>query len=128
MTLKKKVFIADDEPAIVFNLKNLLALEGFEVEATSNPSEVIERVRAFSPDIVLLDLLMPKLGGLEVCAMLNNDERLGGIPVIIISALTGYTDIKRAYQLGVVGYIAKPYDFKVLTEKINLAIARKESI
>jgi len=116
---KKRIFVADDDEVVLRSLKNLLVLAGFEVEACMDSREVISKIKIFKPQLILLDLLMPHLGGYEICDLLNKDNELMGIPIIIVSALGGYTDIKKAYQLGVVGYITKPYDFKELTDKIN---------
>jgi CheY-like chemotaxis protein len=122
----KRIFIADDDEAALTSLKKLLILSGFEVDATKNPKEAILKVKFFKPHIILLDLLMPALGGLEICEMLNNDKETQSIPVIITSALGGYTDIKKAYHLGVVGYFTKPYEFSQLLQEIKKNIASKE--
>ena len=103
MPEKLKAFIVDDEEDALQSLKELLVLSGFEVEATSNPKEAVAKIKLFKPNIILLDLLMPVLGGLEICEMLNRDNTVQGIPVFIISALGGYSDINKAYRLGVVG-------------------------
>ena len=126
MSEVKRIFIADDDEAALTSLSKLLILSGFEVETTKNPKEVIQKVKFFKPQIILLDLLMPALGGLELCEMLNSDKETQGIPVIIISALGGYTDIKKAYHLGVVGYFTKPYEFTQLLQEIRKTIASKE--
>jgi len=127
MTGKKKVFIADDDEPALISLKKLLSLSGFEVEGTSKPKEALAAIKSFKPDIILLDLLMPGLGGLEICVMLNEDKATQGIPIIAVSALGGYTDIKKAYKLGVVGYFTKPYDYEKLVEEMNKILARKEN-
>lgn len=122
---KKKIFILDDDETIVTSLKRLLALSGFEVETTSNPNEALAKIKGFMPQLILLDIRMPHLGGLEICQMLNNDAQARLIPIIIISGLGGYADIKKAYQFGVIDYVTKPYDFKELLKKINKTIASK---
>jgi DNA-binding response OmpR family regulator len=124
--VKKRVFIADDEEVVLDSLKKLLILAGFDVDVTMNAKDVVPMIKKFKPDLILLDLLMPHIGGFEICEMLNSDKETQKIPIIVISALGGYTDIKKAYQLGVIGYITKPYDFTKLVEKINKAIAYKE--
>lgn len=122
---KKKIFIVDDDAAILNSLKELLVFSGFELGTTQNPREAFKEIKDFSPDLILLDLLMPHLGGLEICEMLNNDKDTQGIPVIVVSALVKEADIKKAYQLGIVGYITKPYDFQNLLHEINKAITSK---
>ena len=127
MSGKKKVFIADDDEAALISLKKLLNLSGFEVEGISKPKEAITVIKSFKPDIILLDLLMPGLGGLEICEMLNEDKQTQGIPIIAVSALGGYTDIQKAYKSGVVGYFTKPYDYEKLVEEMNKILAYKEN-
>lgn len=126
MAEKKKVFIAEDEDDSLQSLKKLLTMSDFEVDGTTNSKEIISRVKSYKPDIILLDLLMPNLGGMEICEMLNNDTEVKHIPIIIISALGSETDIKKAYQLGVVDYITKPYEYKNVIAKINKFIAYKD--
>lgn len=123
---KKRIFIADDDLVNLNSLQKLLVLSGYEVQVTPNPKEVLSMIKSFQPHLILLDLLMPGLGGLEICEMLNEDEKTRGIPIIVVSALGGLADIKKAYRLGIVNYITKPYDFKKLLEEINKAIAYKE--
>lgn len=127
MVEKKKVFIAEDEEDSFQSLKKLLTMSNFQVEGTTKSKEIISRVKSYQPDIILLDLLMPNLGGLEICEMLNNDKEIKHIPIIIISALGSETDIKKAYQLGAVDYITKPYDYKTVVNKINKFIAYKQN-
>lgn len=127
MSDKKKIFIVDDDEVALTSLRRLLELSGFDVRVTQKAKEVIPLTREFKPDLVLLDLLMPGLGGLEVCEMLNNSEETKRIPVIVISALGKDEDIKKAYKLGVIGYFTKPYDYQELLREINKTIAYKES-
>lgn len=126
MDEKKRIFVADDDKAVLESLKKLLELSGFNVEATGNPKEILSRIKFFKPDLILLDLLMPQLGGLEICQILNSDKETQGIPIIVISALAGQADIKKAYHLGVVNYITKPYDFQMLLKEINKVLSYKE--
>lgn len=127
MAEEKKIFICDDEENVLTSLKKMLELSGFKVRTTKKPQEVIPSVKAFQPDVILLDLLMPDIGGLEICEMLNKEEATSKIPVIIISALTDYLDIKKAYKLGVTGYFTKPYDFKDVLKEVTKAIDSKRS-
>lgn len=127
MAEKKKVFIAEDEEDSFQSLKKLLTMSNFQVEGTTKSKEIISLVKSYQPDIILLDMLMPNLGGLEICEMLNNDKEVKHIPIIIISALGSEADIKKAYQLGVVDYITKPYDYKTVVKKINKFIAYKQN-
>ncbi len=126
MSVPRKIFIVDDDEVVLESLRKLLVLSGFEVDATSDAREAVAKIKASRPQMILLDLLMPHLGGFEICEMLNRDPQTQGIPIIIISAIGGFTDVKRAYKLGVVGYFTKPYDFKELLKEISKDIYYKE--
>jgi DNA-binding response OmpR family regulator len=126
MASKKRIFIVDDDEVILESLRRLLTLAGFEAEAARDSKEVITRIKVFKPQLILLDLLMPGLGGFEICEILNSDKQTSGIPIIILSALGDPADIKRAYRLGVVGYLAKPYDFNELLKEIQKALIYKD--
>ena len=126
MAETKRIFIADDDDVVLTSLKKLLDISGFEVSTTTNPKEVVSMIKAFKPHLILLDLLMPVIGGLEICEILNSDKETQSIPIIILSAVGNYTDIKHSYKLGVIGYITKPYEFPLLLKEIQKAIAFKE--
>ncbi len=125
MDNKKRVLIIDDEAVVLESLKGLLELSGYEVGAIQETKDIMQRVKSFKPQLILLDLLMPHLGGFEICELLNADKETQGIPIIVVSALSKEADIKKAYHLGVVGYVSKPYDFQKLLHEINKAIAFK---
>jgi len=128
MAEKKRILIADDDEVVLTSLKKLLVMSNFEVYATTNSKEVSSIVKSFKPDLILLDLLLPDLGGLEICDILNKDEETQGIPIIILSAVGDYTDIRKAYTLGVIGNITKPYEFLRLLNEIQKATDSKEKI
>ncbi len=123
----KRILIIDDEEDFArFIKKNLEQTGEFKSEMLNDTRDVLNRVKLFMPDLILLDLVMPDIGGLEVCEILNSDKGTQEIPIIIVSALGGYTDIKRAYKLGVIGYLTKPFDFTQLLEEIGKALSHKE--
>lgn len=128
MADKKRIFIADDDEIALQSLKELLLLSGLAVETSKDSKEVLQKVKMYKPHLILLDLRMPHLGGFEICEMLNQDKDTHSIPIIITSALSDHADIKKAYLSGVIGYFAKPYDFKKLLQEINKVIASKEGI
>ena len=123
---KKRILIVDDDKAVLESLRRLLELHSYEALAVQEAGEAFSKTKSFNPDVILLDLLMPRLGGLEICEMLNSDKETRGIPIIVVSALDKEADIKKAYRLGVVGYITKPYDLNKLLQEINKAIAYKQ--
>ncbi len=126
MAEKKRILIADDDAVVLTSLKKLLVISGFEVNVATSARDILSIVKSFKPQLILLDLLMPDLGGLEICDILNKDSQTQGIPIIILSAVGNYTDIRKAYKLGVIGYITKPYEFPQLLKEIRKAIDSKE--
>jgi CheY-like chemotaxis protein len=123
----KKILIIDDEADFAYFLKKSLNLtKEFEAEAFTDTKNVLERVKSYKPDLILLDLLMPEIGGMEVCEMLNDDNDTKMIPIVIISAIGSFTDVKRAYLLGVIGYLTKPFDFEQLLTEVRKVLSYKD--
>ncbi|MBN2831010.1 MAG: response regulator [Candidatus Omnitrophica bacterium] len=123
---KKRIFIADDQSEVLSLLKDFLTTNNFDVMTCKESKNVLRLIRSFKPHLILLDLLMPDLGGFEVCEILNNEPETRGIPIIVISGLSDSLDIKKAYKLGVVDYLVKPFSLDSMLNKINQAIANKE--
>lgn len=122
---KKKVIIVDDEILFLRIIKiNLERTGRYEVEAVSDATNILSRIKAFNPDIILLDILMPKINGMEVCKMLSADPVGKKVPVIALSALD--TDNVKAtmYELGVIDFIAKPVEITELISRIDKALKR----
>lgn len=123
---KKKIFVADDQEQVLSMLKDFLVSKGYEVMGSKDPKQLVKLIKSFKPNLILLDLLMPDLDGFEICRILNNEPEEQTIPIIIMSGLSDLVDIKRAYTLGVVGYIVKPFDLNAVAAEIEKALANKE--
>ena len=120
---KKKILVIDDEEQIANLLKLRLESAGeYEVKVLFEATDIIRQVRAFKPDVILLDLLMPDIGGLEACRRLNEDPVTYAIPIIVISALSKDIDKLKAYKLGIIDYIVKPFDAKSKTRFSNSSL------
>ena len=126
MVEKKRIFILDDDKVTLDCFKQLLIKDGFDVDALSSSKDALEDLKAFGPDLIIMDLFMPCLSGLEMCQMLNDDKDTKSIPIIVVSGLCDEADIKKAYILGVVSYITKPCDYEKLLREIKKAIYFKE--
>ena len=123
---KARIMIIDDEEDYLFITKmNLEDAGKFEVMTLANAKEVIARVHSFKPDLILLDLLMPGIGGMEVCEILNDDPIGQSVPLIVISALDKSTDKLNVYKEGVVDYIVKPIEKDELVQRIERALKHK---
>jgi CheY-like chemotaxis protein len=115
---KKKVMVVDDEEDFL-RITRLNLEEKYEVKTLSNAKNIAFEVYAFHPDVILLDLLMPNIGGMEACEILNKDPLGKAIPIIILSALEKDADKLKAYKAGVVDYLVKPFEKNDLIEKIE---------
>jgi CheY-like chemotaxis protein len=105
-----KVLAVDDDPVIQRLLQVNLEMEGYEVELAGDGEEALAKVREFAPAIVLLDIMMPKLDGWQVCAAMKEDPALASIPVVFLSARAQDADVQRGNDLGAAAYITKPFD------------------
>ena len=124
---KKRILLIDDEEDFIRMLKLNLEQSGkFEVLALTEAKDVVAQVHSFKPNVVLLDLIMPNIGGMEVCEMLNDDPLGREVPIIILSALEKDVDKLQAYKLGVVGYLVKPVETNDVILAIGKALAYKQ--
>ena len=124
---KKKILVIDDEEDFIKLIKlNLEKTGKYEVLALQNTKDVLSQVHVFKPDIILLDIIMPGIMGIEVCEMLNKDIIGKGVPIIILSALAKDADKYKAYKVGVVDYMEKPIDIERLIVKVNKYIQFKQ--
>jgi DNA-binding response OmpR family regulator len=123
---KRKVMIVDDEENFLEITKiNLEKTGKYQVETISDASGIISRVKSFNPDIILLDILMPKIDGVQVCKMLNEDPAGRRVPIIILSSLDTDRDKLMMYKLGVVDFLVKPIEIDELISKIEKALQYK---
>jgi diguanylate cyclase (GGDEF)-like protein len=123
-----RVLAVDDDPVILESLRLLLEPRGMKVATLSDPLRFWEALEDTSPDVVLLDVEMPHLSGVELCRVLRNDARWSGIPVLF---LTGYTDsetIARVFAAGADDYVSKPIVGPELLTRISTRIARTQTL
>ena len=124
--MKTKVLIVDDEP-ININILNEILSEKMEVLEAVNGNDALVKVAEFMPDIVLLDVMMPELDGLEVCRRIRKDERFNYIKIILVSAKTMQNEKLEGYDAGADDYITKPFDDEELLAKVNVFAKLKTS-
>lgn len=119
----KKILIAEDDRVIQELLQVNLELEGFDVAVAGNGQEALDRVAEVNPDLIILDIMMPKLDGWGTCTALKSDPKTSGIPVIFLSARAQELDQKRGFDLGVAAYVTKPFDPADLVEIVERVLA-----
>ena len=123
---KRRILIIDDEKDFLKITKlNLEETGRFEVMALSNAKDMISWLHNFKPDVILLDLVMPGIGGIEACEMLNKDPLGQKVPVIILSALEKDVDKLSVYKKGIMDYLVKPIEKKDLIAKIEKILQDK---
>jgi len=106
---KKRILVVDDEPHLVRSLTFILGKEGYEVHTAIDGEEAIKKVREHSPALLLLDLMMPRKNGYEVCQEIRSMENSNGIYVIVLSAKGSETDKEKALGFGANEFISKPF-------------------
>ena len=106
-----RILVVDDEPDLIRVLEFGLKASGYEVEVASDGQEGLKKAREIKPDVILLDLMLPKLDGYKVCRLLKFDDRFKHIPIIILSARTQEGDQTLALEMGANRFVTKPYDF-----------------
>lgn len=128
----KSILIVDDEPAVVSYLEMLLHDSGYETRSASNGKEAIETVRREKPDLVTLDISMPESSGTRFYKELKTDPALKSVPVVIVTAVTGYAGDQYGYQKFIShsrlvpppeGFFPKPIDRQEFLETINKLLA-----
>ncbi len=123
--LKHRILIVDDEADLVAVLRMGLEIAGFEVIEARDGEEGLRRARQEQPDLIVLDLMLPKLDGYQVCRALKFDERHRAIPILILSARSGENDRRLALDMGADQFVSKPYDMAALVALVRAKLAPK---
>ncbi len=121
-----KILVVDDEEHIVMILRDSLEFSGFHVNTAYNGVEAVESVGREKPDLMVLDIGMPKMDGWEVCRRIKTNEITKDIPIIILTAYAQASDRKKGLDLGADRFITKPCDPMYLIEEINTLLASKK--
>jgi DNA-binding response OmpR family regulator len=121
--MAKKILIVDDEPNIVISLEFLMKKEGFEVAVAGDGEEALAKVATFGPDLMLLDVMMPKKSGFEVCEALRADPARAGLLIVMLTAKGRDTEVAKGIALGADAYVTKPFSTKELVAKVKEMLA-----
>lgn len=117
--MAKRVLIVDDEPNIVTALEFLLEKRGYEVRVAVNGEAAMAEVEAFKPDLVLLDVMMPKVSGYEVCQRMRANPQWRGIKIVMLSAKGREVEVSKGMSLGADLYVTKPFSSAELVATID---------
>ena len=116
---KGRILVVDDEIYIVHILDFSLGMEGYEVITALDGEQALEKLKTEKPDLIVLDIMMPKLDGYEVCKAIKSSPDTRHIPVILLSAKGRNVDQKLGFDVGADDYITKPFSPRKLVERIN---------
>jgi len=120
---KIRLLLVDDEPDLVQMVSVRLKAAGYEISTAYDGQEALEKVRESQPDLIILDLMLPKLDGYKVCRLLKFDERTRAIPILIFTARAQVEDVTLATECGADAYLTKPFEAKVLLSKLQELLA-----
>jgi two-component system alkaline phosphatase synthesis response regulator PhoP len=116
---QKKILVVDDEVDLVETIRFPLEAEGFNVLVAYNGEDALNMARTENPDLILLDIMLPKLDGYKVCRLLKFDERYKNIPIIMLTARAQEKDRIIGMETGADEYITKPFDMDKLLERVK---------
>jgi len=121
---KYHVLVVDDEKDILELVSYNLSKSGYRVSTVTNGEDALAKVRSDPPDLMLLDLMLPGLDGLDVCRILTNDPRTAHVMIIMLTARDDEVDVVTGLELGAIDYITKPFSPRVLLARVKAALRR----
>jgi two-component system phosphate regulon response regulator PhoB len=122
---RERIIVVEDESDIAKVLEYNLAREGYQVEVMADGAEAVDRIVEVAPDLVLLDLMLPGMDGLEVCRTLKQDPAARDIPVIMVTAKGEETDVVLGLELGADDYVTKPFSPRELLARVKAVLRRR---
>jgi CheY-like chemotaxis protein len=127
MDKNKTIMVVDDNPDIITIVKTILEGKGYGVFSASSGAELLNMLKVQNPDLIILDIMMPEMDGLEVLSRLKAMSETAKIPVILLTAKVQYEDVLGGYKLGADYYITKPFTSTQLVNGINLLLGEGKS-
>ena len=125
--VKRKVLVVDDEPSIAKILRKQLEVAGFDVAVAVDGEDGLAKVREWKPELLLLDVMLPKINGHEVCKTLKADPELKSLPIIMLTAKAQRQDQDLAQQQGADAFLTKPFQLSELLAKVKALLGQAAS-
>jgi len=122
--IKQRILVVDDEPDLVRIVKDVLEGEGYVVSAAKHAQEAFKKLKDTKPDLLILDIKLPGMNGIDICKTVKNDDRLASIPIIMLSTKADDSDKILGLEVGADDYIAKPFNPGELLARVK-AVLRK---
>jgi DNA-binding response OmpR family regulator len=117
--MQKKILIADDEPNIVISLEFLMKREGFQVVVATDGEAALRAVDAHAPDLILLDIMLPKKDGFEVCQQIRANPAWQALKIVMLTAKGRDTEVTKGMALGADAYMTKPFSTRDLVAQVK---------
>src|ERR1051325_5615010 len=127
MDTQKTIMVVDDNPDIITIVKTILEGKGYGVLSASSGPELLNMLKTQKPDLIILDIMMPEMDGLEVLTRLKGMSDTTSIPIILLTAKVQYEDVLGGYKLGADYYITKPFTSTQLVNGINLLLGESKT-
>jgi CheY-like chemotaxis protein len=127
MDTQRTIMVVDDNPDIITIVKTILEGKGYQVLSASSGQELLNLLPDRKPDLIILDIMMPEMDGLEVLGRLKAVTETASIPVILLTAKVQYEDVLGGYKLGADYYITKPFTSTQLVNGINLLLGESKN-
>jgi DNA-binding response OmpR family regulator len=125
--VKSRILVVDDEPDILELTTHNLAQAGFQTETAADGAEALRKARSATPDLILLDLMLPEMDGLEVCKLLRRDPKTSSIPIIMLTARASEIDRILGLELGATDYVSKPFSPRELVLRVKKRLEQNTS-
>ncbi len=125
--MAETILVVDDDPDIARFVEVNLRSAGYDVAVAGDGEAALERARTLRPDLVLLDVMMPRMTGLEFCAALRSDPEMGAVPILMLTAKAQERDVDHGFAAGADDYILKPFSPRELLTRVNAALARRRT-
>ena len=123
MSLNKKILLVDDEEGFLSIIKEALEIRGFDIVTAKSAIEAGLELSSKKPDLILMDIKMPGINGLQACAAIKKNPDTANIPIMVVSAISEEAQIKRAHKMGIPDYFVKPVDIEKLVNRIKEALS-----
>jgi len=117
--MQKKILIADDEPNIVISLEFLMKREGFQVAVAADGAAALQTVATERPDLILLDIMLPKMDGFEICRQIRANPDWRDMKIVMLTAKGRETEVAKGLALGADAYVTKPFSTRDLAEQVR---------
>jgi CheY-like chemotaxis protein len=128
LVTQRRILVVDDDPRLLHIVQMYLGIEGYEVRTASNGEEGLREVGEARPDLIILDIMMPGMDGLEACRRIRADPQTADIPVLMFSALSGDDDVQRARDAGANHLITKPFNLVGLGSVVRSFFPSDQSV